>query len=92
MKAIWEVETLQISVTSACVLECANCTHLVGHARRPHMMTLDQFKKTVDSLEGYPKMIGLIGGERRCYRECERERRTARCGKCCGIDAMRTAA
>jgi hypothetical protein len=63
MKALWECDTLQISVTSACVLECANCTHLVGHARRPHMMTLDQFKRTVDSLAGYPRMIGIIGGE-----------------------------
>lgn len=63
MKALWEVDTLQISVTNSCVLECANCTHLVGHSRRPHMMTLDYFKRVVDSLAGYPKMIGLIGGE-----------------------------
>lgn len=63
VKAIFEVETLQICTTSACVLECANCTHLVGHAKRPHMMSLEQFKKVVDSLEGYPKMIGMIGGE-----------------------------
>ena len=26
-------------------------------------MSLDEFKHVVDSLEGYPKMIGLIGGE-----------------------------
>lgn len=63
MKAIWEVETLQISVTSFCVLQCANCTHMVGHSKTPHMMTLEEFKRTVDSLEGYPRMIGIIGGE-----------------------------
>lgn len=63
MKALWEVETLQISVTNACVLECANCTHLVGHAKRPHMMTLEYFKRVIDSLKGYPRMIGIIGGE-----------------------------
>lgn len=63
MKAIYEVETLQICTTNACVLECANCTHLVGHHRRPYMMTLEEFKRVVDSLVGYPKMIGLIGGE-----------------------------
>jgi len=63
MKAIFEVETLQICTTNACVLECANCTHLVGHAKRPYMMTLDEFKRIVDSLEGYPRMIGLIGGD-----------------------------
>jgi len=27
------------------------------------MMTLDYFKKVVDSLEGFPRMIGIIGGE-----------------------------
>ena len=63
MKAIFEVDTLQICTTDACVLECANCTHLVGHARKPYMMTLEDFKRVVDSLEGYPKMIGMIGGE-----------------------------
>lgn len=63
MKAITEVETLQICTTNACVLECANCTHLVAHHKKPYMMTLDEFKRVVDSLEGYPKMVGLIGGE-----------------------------
>lgn len=63
MKSIWEVETLQICTTDACVLECSNCTHLVGHAKKPYMMTLDEFKRVVDSLRGYPKMIGMIGGE-----------------------------
>lgn len=63
MKAIFEVETLQICTTNACVLECANCTHLVGHARKPYMMTLDEFKRAVDSLEGFHNMVGMIGGE-----------------------------
>ena len=63
VKAIFEVQTLQICTTNACVLECANCTHLVGHHKKPYMMTMDQFTKVVDSLQGYPNMIGLIGGE-----------------------------
>lgn len=63
MKAIFECETLQICTTNACVLECANCTHLVGHTKRPYMMSLEQFKQVVDSLAGYPRMIGMIGGE-----------------------------
>ncbi len=63
MKSILDVECLQICTTNACVLECANCTHLVGHHKKPYMMTLDEFKKVVDSLEGYPNLIGMIGGE-----------------------------
>jgi hypothetical protein len=63
MKSIWECTTLQICTTNACVLECSNCTHLVGHAKKPYMMDLETFKKIVDSLEGYPNMIGMIGGE-----------------------------
>lgn len=63
MKAITEVETLQICTTNACVLECANCTHLVGHHKRPYMMSLEQFRRVVNSLKDYPRMIGLIGGE-----------------------------
>lgn len=63
MKAIFEVQTLQICTTNACVLECANCTHLVGHHKRNYMMSLDYFKRVVDSLEGYSRMIGIIGGE-----------------------------
>ncbi len=63
MRAIFETETLQICTTNACVLECADCTHLVGHHKKPYMMSLDYFKKVVDSLEGFPRMIGLIGGE-----------------------------
>lgn len=63
MKAIFDVETLQICTTNACVLECANCTHLVGHHKKPYMMTMEEFRKVVDSLEGYPRMVGLIGGE-----------------------------
>lgn len=63
MKAIMSVETLQIHTTNACVLQCSGCTHLCGHHKQPYMMSLEYFKKVIDSLVGYPKMIGFIGGE-----------------------------
>jgi hypothetical protein len=63
MRAIANVDTLQIHTTNACVLQCAGCTHLCGHHKKPFMMTMDEFKKVIDSLAGYPRMIGIIGGE-----------------------------
>ena len=63
MKSITEVHVLQIHITNACVLQCADCTHMVGHTKKPFMLSFDEFKKIIDSLEGYPKMIGFIGGE-----------------------------
>lgn len=57
------VDTLQIHTTNSCVLQCSGCTHLVGHHKHPYFMTIPEFQKIVDSLKGFPKMIGLIGGE-----------------------------
>lgn len=63
MRAILDADTLQIDTTNACVLRCSGCTHLCGHHREPFMMSLEEFKRVVDSLEGYPNMVGIIGGE-----------------------------
>jgi|SRR5580698_5610200 hypothetical protein len=63
MRAIVNVDTLQIHTTNACVLQCSGCTHLCGHHKKPYMMTLEEFKQVIDSLEGFPRMIGFIGGE-----------------------------
>jgi hypothetical protein len=56
------MDNVQIEVTNACKIGCSNCTHLVGHAK-PWFMALDAFKEAVDSLTGYPKIVGMIGGE-----------------------------
>jgi hypothetical protein len=57
------MDTIQIEITNACVLQCSNCTRLVGHSRHPFYMDVDFFKKAVDSLKNFPKMIGVMGGE-----------------------------
>jgi hypothetical protein len=57
------MESIQIEITNACVRECSNCTRLVGHAATPFFMTVEAFKAAVDSLVGYPRMIGMMGGE-----------------------------
>jgi hypothetical protein len=63
MIPIYEVKTIQIEVTNACNLICANCTRFVGHHRKPFFMDLETVKKAIISLEGYTGGIGLMGGE-----------------------------
>ncbi len=63
MKPIKENVVIQIEVTNACHLSCANCSRLVGHHRKPFFMSIDQIKSAISSLEGFPGRIGLMGGE-----------------------------
>lgn len=57
------MEGIQIEITNACLNQCSNCTRLIGHFEKPYFMDFDYFKQAVDSLENFPKMIGLMGGE-----------------------------
>ncbi len=63
MRPLLDMDVIQIEITNACVHQCANCTRLVGHSKKPFFMEFDFFKKAVDSLIDYPKMIGIMGGE-----------------------------
>ncbi|MDD4910447.1 MAG: radical SAM protein [Candidatus Omnitrophica bacterium] len=63
MIPIYRVKTIQIEVTNACNMQCANCTRFVGHHSKPFFMDLDMVRKAIDSLEGYEGNIGLMGGE-----------------------------
>lgn len=63
MRSIADSDTVQIDVTSACINNCSNCTHLVGHHKKNFFMPLEDFKKAVDSLVDFPHRIGIIGGE-----------------------------
>lgn len=63
MRALRDMETIQVEITNACINQCSNCTRLVGHHQKPYFMGMDMFKKAVDSLVDYPKMVGIMGGE-----------------------------
>lgn len=63
MRPLLDMDTIQIEITNACVLQCANCTRLVGHSKKPFFMEMDFFVNAVDSLSNFPKMIGIMGGE-----------------------------
>lgn len=63
MRSIVKTDTLQIEWTAKCVLSCSNCTHFSGSYVTHPELCFEQFKEIIDSLEGFPRMIGAIGGE-----------------------------
>lgn len=63
MKPIAENVVIQIEITNACHLSCANCSRLVGHHRKPFFMSLDQVRNAISSLEGFTGRYGMMGGE-----------------------------
>lgn len=63
MRTIIDMDNIQIEITNACHLDCSNCTRFCGHAKKPFMMSEEQFRKAVDATIGYPKMVGVMGGE-----------------------------
>jgi hypothetical protein len=63
MKCLIDNDTIQIEITNACPLNCSNCTRFTKHVRRPFMMDFNKFKEAVDSMIGFPKMTGIMGGE-----------------------------
>ena len=63
MKPIAENVVIQIEITNACHLKCANCTRHVGHHRKPFFMALETVRQAIDSLQGFPGRIGCMGGD-----------------------------
>jgi len=64
--------TVQMEITSACHKSCANCSRFCGHYRPPWFMSFDQFREAIDSMVGYPRMVGFQGGEPLLHPEFER--------------------
>lgn len=63
MKSPADMKIIQIDITNACTKKCSNCTRFCGNHRSPFMMDFDTFKRAVDSLEGFPGIVGIMGGE-----------------------------
>lgn len=62
MRPLGDMDTIQIELTNACKMSCSNCTRFCGHTK-PWFITEEDFKRAVDSMVGYPKMTGFMGGE-----------------------------
>lgn len=63
MIPLYQMKLIQIEVTNACHLQCANCTRFMGHHRKSFFMDPAMVAKGIDSLDGYEGGIGLMGGE-----------------------------
>lgn len=63
MKSPADMKIIQIDITNACTKKCSNCTRFCGNHRKPFMMDFDTFKRAVDSMEGFPGIVGIMGGE-----------------------------
>ena len=72
MRTMVSMDTIQIEITNACPRNCANCTRFVNHTPKPYMMDFETFKQAVDSMVGYPKMTGVMGGEPLLHPEFEK--------------------
>lgn len=57
------MKVIQIELTNACPMRCANCTRFCGHHTKPFFMDFETFKKAVDSLKGFRGIVGIMGGE-----------------------------
>jgi organic radical activating enzyme len=61
------MQTIQIEITSACVLKCSNCTRFSGSHAKPFFISEEAFRKAIDSLVEYSKLphavVGFMGGE-----------------------------
>lgn len=58
-----KIRTIHIEITNACNLQCANCTRYVGHHREPYFMSLEEVRRSIESLVDFPGNIGIMGGE-----------------------------
>ncbi len=63
MRSMIAMDTVQIEITNACVMRCGNCTRFCSLVKKPFVMPLDEVKRAIDSMVGYPKMTGIMGGE-----------------------------
>jgi hypothetical protein len=63
MKATRDNWLIQIEITNMCNFRCANCTRFIGYHNKPYFMDLATIEKAIDSLEGFPGGVGIMGGE-----------------------------
>src|SRR5574343_276399 len=62
MRRLIDME-VQVEITNACHMQCGNCTRFVGHHQKPYFMSREQVTSALESLDGHPKLVGIMGGE-----------------------------
>ena len=72
MRSPKDMRIIQIDITNACLHSCSNCTRFCGHHKKPFFMDFETFQKAVDSLSGFGRCIGVMGGEPTLHPQFER--------------------
>ena len=62
---------MQLELLNTCRNSCSNCTRFAGH-RKPYVMDFEFFKRAVDSMVDFPKMVGFQGGDPLLHPDFER--------------------
>jgi hypothetical protein len=68
MRCPGSMRIICIDITNKCDLACSNCTRLLENQDNFWEMTPDNFRKAVKSLDGFPGIIALIGGNPSMHR------------------------
>ena len=68
MKSPHEMKIICIDITNKCDLACSNCTRLLENQDTFWEMTSENFRAALKSLEGYPGIIAVIGGNPAMHR------------------------
>jgi hypothetical protein len=68
MRSPYEMQIICIDITNKCDLACSNCTRLLENQDALWEMTPDNFRLAVRSLDGFPGVIAIIGGNPAMHR------------------------
>lgn len=71
MKAPAQMQIICIDITNRCNLACSNCTRLLENQEGYWDMSLSNFRKAVQSLQGFTGIIAVLGGNPCLHREFE---------------------
>lgn len=65
MRLMSEMNVIQIEATNLCNRICSNCTRFCGHytSDKIFFTSLEYIEKSLISLQDFPSIVGLIGGE-----------------------------
>ena len=58
-----DMKIIQIEATNSCIHHCSNCTRFCGLHEKNFMMSVEDFRRAVDSLADYGGIVGVMGGE-----------------------------
>jgi len=69
MRSPTDMHIICVDITNRCDLRCSNCTRLLVNQKNLWDMSADHFRAALRSLEGFPGVIAMIGGNPCLHKE-----------------------